>query len=96
VGPPSKFAWAAFDAPGRSIVKDGMDPESAVSALRTGLAAGDRAVLLLEAPMAVPVPDGRPGAWQRLGNARYGEGNDPAEPLAELSQMCDTSAPLDA
>jgi hypothetical protein len=26
VVPPSKFTWAAFDAPGRDVVKDGEDP----------------------------------------------------------------------
>ncbi len=27
--------------------------------------------------MSVPVPDGQPGAWRRLGRARKGEGNRP-------------------
>jgi hypothetical protein len=67
VGPPSKFAWAAFDAPERDVVKDGEDPESAVSALVPGLLAGTQSALLLEAPMSVPVPVGQPGAWRGLG-----------------------------
>ena len=37
VGPSSKFAWAAFDAPGRDLIADGTDPETAVSALASGL-----------------------------------------------------------
>jgi hypothetical protein len=52
------FAWAAFDAPGRDLIADGTDPETAVSALAPGLLAGAQAALLLEAPMSVPVPDG--------------------------------------
>ena len=52
-------------------------PETAISALAPGLLAGARAALVLEAPMLVPVPDGRPGAWRRLGKARDGEGNRP-------------------
>ena len=31
VGQSSKFAWAAFDAPGRDLIADGTDPETAVS-----------------------------------------------------------------
>jgi hypothetical protein len=77
VGPSSKFAWAAFDAPGRVLIADGTDPETAVSALAPGLLAGAQAALLLEAPMSVPVPGGQPGAWRRLGKARDGEGNRP-------------------
>jgi hypothetical protein len=77
VRPPSKFAWAAFDAPGRDLVKDGEDPESAVSALVPGLLAGAQAVLLLEAPMSVPVPGSQPGEWRGLGKARHGERNRP-------------------
>jgi hypothetical protein len=56
VGPSSKFAWAAFDAPGRDLIADGTDPETAVSALASGLLAGAQAALLLEAPMSVPGP----------------------------------------
>ena len=74
VGPSSKFAWAAFDAPGRDLIAVGTDPETAVSALAPGLLAGAQAALLLEAPMSVPVPDGQPGAWRRLGKARDGRG----------------------
>lgn len=77
VGQSSKFAWAAFDAPGRDLIAAGTDPETAVSALAPGLLAGARAALLLEAPMSVPVPDGQPGAWRKLGKARDGEGNRP-------------------
>jgi len=58
IGPPSKFAWVAFDAPGSELVKDGADPESAVSAPMPDLIVGAQAVLLLEAPMSVPVPAG--------------------------------------
>jgi hypothetical protein len=70
-------AWAAFDAPRRDLVKDGEDPESAVSALVPGLLAGTQAALLLEASMSVPVPVGQPGAWCALGKARRGERNRP-------------------
>jgi hypothetical protein len=77
VRPPSKFAWAAFDAPGRELIKAGEDPETAVSMLTPGLMAGAQAALLLEAPMAVPVPGSKPDAWLGLGKARDGEGNRP-------------------
>jgi hypothetical protein len=77
VGPSSKFAWAAFDAPGRQVMAAGTDPQTAVSALAPGLLSGARAALLLEAPMPVPVPDGQPDAWRTLGKARNGEGNRP-------------------
>jgi hypothetical protein len=77
VGPSSRFAWAAFDAPERQVMAAGTDPETAVSALAPGLLSGARAALLLEAPMSVPVPDGRPDAWRMLGKARNGEGNRP-------------------
>ncbi len=73
VGPSSKFAWAAFDAPGRDLIADGTDPETKVSALVPGLLAGAQAALLLEAP----VPDGQPDAWRTLGKARKAEGNRP-------------------
>jgi len=36
VGPSSKFAWAAFDAPGRDPMAAGTDPETAVSAFVAG------------------------------------------------------------
>jgi hypothetical protein len=75
VRPASNFAWAAFDAPGRELVDCGMDPDSAVSALVPVLRAGTQAVLTLEAPMSVPVPDGQSGAWHGLGKARGGERN---------------------
>src|SRR5260370_41995541 len=74
---PSKFAWAAFDAPGRDVVNEGADPQSAVSALVPGLLGGGQAALLLEAPMSVPVPRGRPDAWHGLGKARCGERDRP-------------------
>jgi len=77
VRPPSKFAWAAFDTPGRDVVDGDTDPQSAVSALVPGLLAGAQAALLLEAPMSVPVPGGQPDAWRGLGKARRGEGGRP-------------------
>ena len=77
VRPPSKFAWAAFDAPGRDLIKVGKDPETAVSMLAPGLMAGAQAALLLEAPMTVPVPGSKPNEWRGLGRARDGEGNRP-------------------
>ena len=52
---------------GATAIADGTDPETAVSELVPGLLAGAQAALLLEAPMSVPVPDGQPGAWRRLG-----------------------------
>jgi hypothetical protein len=67
VRPPSNFAWAAFDAPGRDLIKAGDDPQTAVSMLAPGLMAGAQAALLLEAPMAVPVPGSNPDAWHGLG-----------------------------
>ena len=79
VRPPSKFAWAAFDAPGRGIVDEGTHPQSAVSALVPGLLTGAQAALVLEAPMSVPVPvpGRRPDPWQELGKARRGERDRP-------------------
>jgi hypothetical protein len=77
VRPPSKFAWAAFDAPGGDLVNTGEDPETAVSMLTPALLAGGQAALLLEAPMTVPVPGTKPDAWRQLGKARDGEGNRP-------------------
>jgi hypothetical protein len=77
VGPYSKFAWAAFDAPERQVMAAGTDPETAVSALVPGLLSGAEAALLLEAPMSVPVPDGQSDAWRALGKARNEEGNRP-------------------
>lgn len=70
----SKFAWAVFDAPGRILIEHGADPEAAVSALVSGLREGGQAAVLLEAPMAVPVPGSKPGACRGLGKARAGEG----------------------
>jgi hypothetical protein len=77
VRPPSKFAWAAFDAPGRALVDSGANPESAVSALVPGLPAGAQAALLLKAPMSVPVPGSQPDAWRGPGRARRGERDRP-------------------
>ena len=77
VGPSSKFAWAAFDAPERQVMAAGTDPGTVVSALAPGLLSGARAALLLEAPIPVPVPDGQPDAWRTLGKARNGEGSRP-------------------
>ena len=77
VRPPSKFAWAAFDAPERDAVGEGTDPQSAVSALVLGLLTGAQAALVLEAPMSVPVPGGQPDAWLGLGKARRGERDRP-------------------
>jgi hypothetical protein len=76
VRPPSKFAWAAFDAAGREV-DSGATPESAVSALVPSLLAGAQTALLLEAPMSVPVPGSQPDAWHGLGKARRGERNRP-------------------
>ena len=64
---PSKFAWAAFDPPGRVLIKTGEDPQTALPVLAPGLLAGAQAALLLEAPMAVPVPGSRPDARHGLG-----------------------------
>ena len=75
VQPTSRFAWAAFDAPGRDLIKAGEDPETAVLMLASGLVADTRPALLLKAPMAVPVPGSEPDAWLKLGEARDGEGN---------------------
>jgi hypothetical protein len=77
VRPPSKFAWTTFDAPGRNLINTGEDPEEAVRVLASALRQGTQAALLLEAPMAVPVPGGELDAWRRLGKARDGEGNRP-------------------
>jgi hypothetical protein len=77
VRPPPKFAWAAFDAPGRDLVNSGTNPGSAVSALVPGLLAGAQAALLLEASMSVPVPGGQLDARRGLGKARRGERNRP-------------------
>ncbi|MEV5434898.1 hypothetical protein AB0K80_02520 [Streptomyces sp. NPDC052682] len=69
------FAWAALDVPsaGSALAGYGSDPASAVAAAAEALADGRRAVLALEAPMAVPVPQ----AWVELGRGRAGEGNRP-------------------
>ncbi|MEU6527587.1 hypothetical protein ABZ869_00165 [Streptomyces sp. NPDC046928] len=65
------FAWAAIDVPGRTLTAHGDDPAGAVEALTAALADGSAAVLALEAPMSVPVPDD----WRLLGKGRAGEGN---------------------
>jgi hypothetical protein len=77
VKPPSRFAWAAFDAPSQEVIADGSDPDTAVSCLLAGLAESRQAVLLVEAPMSVPVPAVREDRWHLLGKARDGEGNRP-------------------
>ena len=76
VGPPSKFAWAAFDAPEHEIIASGDDPETAAAELAAALREGVPATLLLESPMSVPVP-GAESQWRFLGKARAGEGNRP-------------------
>ncbi|GAB2752805.1 hypothetical protein GCM10027072_58000 [Streptomyces bullii] len=67
------FAWAAVDVPagGPGLCGYGSDPASAVASAAEALAAGRRAVLALEAPMSVPVPQ----EWEQLGKGRAGEGN---------------------
>lgn len=74
---PSKFAWAAFDVPCQDPVAEGDDPNSAMECLAVGFADNRQAVLLLEAPMSVPVPDADDTGWRSLGKAREGEGNRP-------------------
>jgi hypothetical protein len=68
-GPPSELAWARFDAPDREVAATRDDPRSSV--LATGLADGGQAVLLLKAPMSVPVPGGHGAApfaaWRACG-----------------------------
>lgn len=49
----------------------------AVWALVPGLLTGAQAVLVLEAPMSVPVPGGQPDAWHELGKARRGDRGRP-------------------
>jgi hypothetical protein len=73
VGPPSRFAWVALDVEGSEPAVGGVDPGSAVDAVVAGLAGGGQVAVLLESPMAIPVPD----RWQGLGKARAGEGNRP-------------------
>jgi hypothetical protein len=77
VGPPSKFAWAALDAPVRAVFEHGDNPETAATALLDGLWDGRRGVLLLESPMSVPIPPIGSDGWRYLGKARAGEGNRP-------------------
>lgn len=72
------FAWAAVDVPEAGPLPEalagfGSDPATAVEAVVEVLGSGGRAVLALEAPMAVPVP----GDWALLGKGRAGEGNRP-------------------
>ncbi|MFD0692193.1 hypothetical protein [Actinomadura fibrosa] len=74
---PSKFAWAAFDVPIQDTIAEGKDPNSAVERLAVGLADDRQAVLLLESPMSIPVPDADDTGWRWLGRAREGEGNRP-------------------
>jgi hypothetical protein len=84
VRPPSKFAWAAFDSPDPDVIADGTDPEAALSVLAQGLLAGVQSALLLEAPMAVPVPGNGRDEWRSLGKARAGERNRPWSAAAGL------------
>jgi hypothetical protein len=77
IAPPSRFAWAALDAPEKDIVARGSDPDTAASALLAGLRAERKAALLLESPLAVPVPTVVEDGWRLLGKARHGEGNRP-------------------
>lgn len=72
---PSRFAWAAVDAPRPIPVAEGNDPEMAVDAVLAGLRSGRRVALLLEAPVSIPVPAVRSDQWSQLGKARQGEGN---------------------
>lgn len=74
---PSRFAWAVVDSEERAVLSYGDEPEGAVQALAQSLAEDGRAVLAVEAPMAVPVPDPTNDEWQWLGRARTGEGNRP-------------------
>ncbi len=71
VRPPSKFAWAAFDAPGCDVVDEGTDPQSAVSALVPGLLAGLAQGTWMLRQLAVTVPGlavtTQPGSWRRGG-----------------------------
>lgn len=72
---PSKFAWAVVDSADRPMLACGNDPEGAIQALARYLADDGRAVLAVEAPMAVPVPAPNSDEWHSLGRARTGEGN---------------------
>lgn len=74
---PPKFAWAAVDSPDRPLLSHGDDPEGAVHALTQSLTEDGRAVLAVEAPMAIPVPAPNNDEWRWLGRARAGEGNRP-------------------
>ncbi|MEY9992436.1 hypothetical protein ABIE67_004468 [Streptomyces sp. V4I8] len=65
------FAWAAVDVPGETLAGHGSDPATAVEAVTAALTGGAGAVLALEAPMSVPVPED----WNLLGKGRTGEGN---------------------
>ena len=73
----SGFAWAAVDVPSGELSGAGRDPESAVQALEAALSEGRRAALILESPVAVPVPAADENGWRDLGRARAGEGNRP-------------------
>lgn len=67
------FAWAAVEGAGagETLAGHGSDPATAVGAVTAALAGGAAAVLALEAPMSVPVPED----WTLLGKGRAGEGN---------------------
>jgi hypothetical protein len=95
VDPPSKFAWAVFDAPAREVLMAGDDPRTAVSALVAGLAWGGRTALVVESPLPDPAPSGQEDSWYWLGRARDDEGSrawpadtgDPATGLARAEWM---------
>ncbi len=74
VSRPFKFAWAAVDLSHPEPVGCGDDPGNCVDALLDAIGSESRVALLLEAPMAVPVPSAETG-WSGLGRARAGEGN---------------------
>jgi hypothetical protein len=79
------FAWAAVDVPatGSGLAGYGSDPATAVESVAEALAGGRPAVLALEAPMAVPVPED----WALLGRGRAGEGNRPWSAQAGAGAM---------
>jgi hypothetical protein len=102
VRPPSKFAWTTFDAPGRNLINTGEDPEEAVWVLASALRAGTQTALLLEAPMAVPVPGGdldawrsweRPATGRATGHGRQEPGPERWRPGSRRGLGCFASSP---
>jgi hypothetical protein len=77
VGPPSKFAWAGFDAPGREVVASGSirGPRR----LRCYLAwrTADGRCCSWSRLCRCPSPQGAADSWRELGRARDSEGNRP-------------------